>query len=55
MTTLQYMEVGLHTVFAQIVAAHCLVAALNSLSGANGSESLCRDGTKTRGLLQWMY
>ena len=25
------------------------------VSGANGSESLCRDGTKTRWWLQWMY
>ena len=25
------------------------------LSGANDSESLCRDGTKTKWRLQWMY
>ena len=27
----------------------------HDLSGTNGSESLCRDGAKTRWRLQWMY
>ena len=32
-----------------------LLISANKLSGTNGSESLCRDGTKTRWRLQWMY